>query len=140
MKKIFTLLFLALPFSANVVMGQCKTVEKKCLDGLRPYKFGGQGNYKVVEGKSMELVATFYGGEQYRIYFCPPPDWPKAQFNVYDQNRKLIYTNRIDDTVTFWDFKPKKTQNYIIEGIVPFRNDNSAQTKKGCFSILIGFK
>jgi hypothetical protein len=139
MKKFLLLLIPALLVN-DIGFTQCKSVEKKCLDRIKPYKFGGQGNYKVDEGKSVELVATFYGGEQYRVLYCTPDDWKNVQFNIYDQKRKLIYTNRIDEATQFYDFKPKKTQNYIVEVIVPFREQDSKNAKKGCFGILIGFK
>lgn len=141
MKKILSLLttLLLIAVCGNLY-SQCKVLADKCTQDIRPYRFAGQGNYKVSEGKSVELNATFYSGENYRLLLCSPDYWKKFRFNIYDSNRKLLFTNKLDESLNYWDFKPKKTENYIVEMIIPYTNNNKENARNGCVALLIGFK
>jgi hypothetical protein len=139
-KKTLSILLLVL--ATNLAFSQCKKAIKIALPKLLPYQFDGQAEYKVTQGKSIELVSTFTAGDAFRVLFCSPDMLGNCVFNIYEKkgkNRKLVFTNQIDSDYQFWDIKVKSTQDYVLEMIVPAPSAGVAPIT-GCVAILIGVK
>ena len=121
---------------------QCKSFTKKnCLDALDPYVFDGQLNSAILtEGDVAELLLTLYGGQSYRILICGQDILGQIEFNLYDTNRNLIYSNKDHDFVNHWDFKSNSTQQLIVQVIIPKQESSDDMLHNGCVSILKGFK
>ena len=129
-------------FSSQMGFAQCKSAIKKAIPKLVPYQFDGQGEYKVTQGKSVELISTFTAGDSFRILFVAPDNMGNCIFNIYEKKgkkRKLIYTNQIDEDFQYWDIKSKSTQDYVLEMIVP-PPAVGVKPLSGCVAILIGVK
>ncbi len=136
-KGLLTSLFI---FISGLSFSQCKEAVKSNLAKLHPYQFDGQAEYKIEEGKSVELVSTFSAGGQYRILFCLPDKGNASVFNIYEKKkRKLVFTNQIDKDYQYWDLKAKATQDYIIEIAIP-PAPAGTPNRKTCVAILIGAK
>jgi hypothetical protein len=139
-KTLLTLALLVL--GSGLAFSQCKKVIKAALPKLVPYQFDGQAEYKVMQGKSVELISTFTAGDSFRILFCSPDNMGNSIFNIYEKKgskRKLIFTNQIDEDYQFWDIKTKSTQDYVLEMIIPPPAKGVAPIS-GCVAILIGVK
>ncbi|MFH2096848.1 MAG: hypothetical protein ABIJ16_14155 [Bacteroidota bacterium] len=121
---------------------QCKTFTKNnCLQDLEPYVYDGQLNSAILtEGDVAELLLTLYGGQDYRILVCGQEILGSIEFNLYDTNRNLIFSNKDHDYTTHWDFTSNSTQQLIVQVVVPKQESNSEMLHNGCVSILKGFK
>jgi len=121
---------------------QCKGFTKKnCLPQLEPYVYNGQLNSAVLnEGDVAELLLTFYGGQDYRIFICSQEVLGQVEFKLLDTDRNTIFDNTDQEKIDHWDFSANSTQQLIVQVKVP---DNAAANEivnSGCVSILIGFK
>ncbi|MFH2143574.1 MAG: hypothetical protein ABIJ97_14200 [Bacteroidota bacterium] len=144
MKNIFRsvvllLVFVGISFFADA---QCKSFTKKnCLTDIEPYVYDGQLNSAILtEGDVAELILTLYGGQDYRILVCGQDVLGDIEFNLFDTNRNLIFSNKDHDFVKSWDFKSNSTQQLIVQVIVPKQESNIDMLHNGCVSILKGFK
>lgn len=144
MKKVlYSLLFLSFMAGAPLESkAQCKSFTKKtCLPELEPYIYNGQLNSAVLsEGDVAELLLTFYGGQDYRIYICGHEVLKNIQFEVFDTEKNLLFNNAKNDFATSWDFKSNSTQQLIVRVSVPQEENRSGMVQSGCVSILVGFK
>ena len=136
---IIAVLILSLPLLVNA---QCKGFTKKeFLPGLKPYVYNGQLNSAVLnEGDVAELLLTFYGGQDYRLYVCSQEALGNVEFKLLDTDRNPIFYNKDHDYVKFWDFKSNGTQQLIVQVRVPNSETQSDIVQSGCVSILVGFK
>lgn len=136
---VVLMLILGFAITSNA---QCKTFTKRsCLDVLDPYVFDGQLNTAILtEGDVAELLLTLYGGQSYRILICGQEVLGDIEFNLYDTNRNLIYSNKDHDYVDHWDFKSNSTQQLIVQVIIPKTESADDMLHNGCVSILKGFK
>ena len=57
-------------------------------------------------------------------------------FNIYDQDRHLLFTNKNYANAPHWDFRVKSTLECTIEAQL----DANKNAGSGCAVILIGFK
>jgi hypothetical protein len=132
-------LILGIPVLVNA---QCKGFTKKeCLPGLKPYVYNGQLNSAVLnEGDVAELLLTFYGGQDYRIYVCSQEMLGNIEFKLLDTDRNPIFFNKDHDYVKYWDFKSNSTQQLIVQVRVPQGLSKTDIVQSGCVSILVGFK
>lgn len=121
---------------------QCKGFTKKnCLPQLEPYVYNGQLNSAVLnEGDVAELLLTFYGGQDYRIYICSQEILGSVEFKLLDTDRNAIFDNNDQDKTDHWDFSANSTQQLIVQVKVPENITANEIVKSGCVSILIGFK
>ena len=144
MKKIFKVVafFTILATIPMIGSAQCKGFTKKqCLPALEPYIYNGQLNSAIlIEGDVAELLLTFYGGQDYRIYVCYQENIGKVEFRLLDTERNVIFHNKEQDFVKFWDFAANSTQQLIIQVKVPEGENRSKIIQSGCVSILVGFK
>jgi hypothetical protein len=124
---------------------QCKRFTKRnCVPSLAPFIHNGQLTSAVFSpGETADIEMTFNAGKEYRIIVCGQEMLGNVQFMVLDKSRKVLYKSGEDETNPSWDFKVAKTQQLIIQIIVPKvdqKNQLTQLTPTGCVSILIGFK
>ena len=85
--------------------------------------------------QSAEFKVTFYGGSTYRIASTAGTKDNYVIFNVYDQDRNLLFTNKDFNNEPYWDFKIDNTLDCYVEAYLDIDKKVS-----GCLVVLIGFK
>ena len=144
MKKLLNIAVLLFAFIAiaSTANAQCKGFTKKnCLPQLEPYVYNGQLNSAVLnEGDVAELLLTFYGGQDYRIFICSQEVLGDIEFKLLDTDRNTIFDNNEQEKATHWDFSANSTQQLIVQVKVPEGEGSNDMVHSGCVSILIGFK
>ena len=135
-----SLLFFSFNFSA-----QCKGIAKECKknlgDGYMPT--GQSSNKGLSPEEKYQFVATFYSGQNYRIFACSDSLIGNLQLTIRNTRRQLLYDNHGDGS-TLFDFKVGSTQQLII---TLKSVDNKAITEvgntdeiKGCVAALVGYR
>jgi len=145
MKKHFllvvfsTLFILGTSFTASA---QCKSFTKKnCLPELAPYIYNGQLNSAVLtQGDAAELMLTFYPDQDYRIFVCHDEALGNVEFELFDANKHLLFSNKDNNYQDHWDFTTNATMQIIVRVVIPEKPNNQISVKSGCVSILVGFK
>ncbi|MBF69650.1 MAG: hypothetical protein CL837_01725 [Crocinitomicaceae bacterium] len=135
-----SLLFFSFNFSA-----QCKGIAKECKknlgDGYMPT--GQSSNTELVPGKKYQFVATFYSGQNYRIFACSDSSLGDLQLTIRNTRRQLFYDNHGDGS-TLFDFKVSSTQQLIITLRAPenkaINEDLNNDETKGCVAALVGYR
>ena len=135
-----SLLFFSFNFSA-----QCKGIAKKCKknlgDGYMPT--GQSSNTELVPGKKYQFVATFYSGQNYRIFACSDSSLGDLQLTIRNTRRQLFYDNHGDGS-TLFDFKVSSTQQLIITLRAPenkaINEDLNTDETTGCVAALVGYR
>jgi len=145
MKRIFILLSVFALFSVasvNSTYAQCKSFTKKhCLSQLSPFVYNGQLNSAVLtQGDVADLMLTFYPDQDYRVFVCYDDAFGNVEFRLYDSNRNLIYSNKDNDYLPYWDFSSSETMQLVLRVIIPEKTKDQIAVKSGCVSILVGFK
>ncbi len=145
MKRIFLFLSVIALFSiapVNSAHAQCKSFTKKhCLSQLSPFVYNGQLNSAVLtQGDVADLMLTFYPDQDYRVFVCYDDAFGNVEFRLYDSNKNLIYTNKDNDYLPYWDFSSSETMQLILRVIIPEKAQDQIAVKSGCVSILVGFK
>lgn len=143
MKKV---LFLTIFFFAlgKVSFGQeCDSLVKVCYAHLaadsksgKTFISDGQVYQAFVDAEqAAEFKVTLYGGSLYRIATTAGSDKNYVIFNVYDQERNLLFTNKDHSNHPYWDFKIDNTLDCYIEAYLDIDKKVS-----GCVVLLIGFQ
>jgi hypothetical protein len=141
MKKL--LLVLAVVSAAFAVEAQeCDSLVDVCYEYLAPNKSSGKvfisdGQvYKafVDAEQSAEFKVTLYGGSLYRVATTAGIKDNYVIFNVYDQDRNLLFSNADYDNHPYWDFKIDNTLDCYVEAYLDIDKKVS-----GCLVVLIGF-
>ena len=135
-----SLLFFSFNFSA-----QCKGIAKECKknlgDGYMPT--GQSSNTELVPGKKYQFLATFYSGQNYRIFACSDSSLGDLQLTIRNTRRQLFYDNHGDGS-TLFDFKVSSTQQLIITLRAPenkaINEDLNNDETKGCVAALVGYR
>jgi hypothetical protein len=140
MKKfILALSFVAAGNFINKLNAQCDTIASICAKHIiSSYVSDGQ-QYRSLLLNSEEYAefhTTFFGETIYRIAACSGTSDGNLIFNIYDQDRNLLFSNRNQKNAPYWDFKVKATVETIIEAQL----DANKNAGSGCAVILIGFK
>jgi hypothetical protein len=84
--------------------------------------------------QSAEFKVTFYGGSLYRIATTAGLKDNYVIFNVYDQERNLLFSNKDFENAPYWDFKIDNTLDCYVEAYLDIDKKVS-----GCLVLLIGF-
>ncbi|UKN02823.1 hypothetical protein K6119_04740 [Paracrocinitomix mangrovi] len=84
--------------------------------------------------QSAEFKVTLYGGSLYRIATTAGTKDNYVIFNVYDQDRNLLFSNADHDNAPYWDFKVDNTLDCYVEAYLDIDKKVS-----GCLVLLIGF-
>lgn len=137
------------PAAINTAFGQCKSkvIVKTEKPKLKPFKYSGAAVNDIViddKAKIIDIEFTAYGGQQYRLVFCPSDNITQdIKIKIFDKrknikSRKLIFeTSSKSETPSTFD--PPKSGNYYIEYNVPANETADAQNE-GCMVLMIGYQ
>ena len=141
MKKILVrtllgvLILVVNPFKGTA---QCDTIAKICAKHIIASFISDGQQYRSLllnPDETAEFKTTFFGETVYRIAACSGLTDGNLIFNIYDQERNIIFTNKDVRNAPYWDFKVKSTVELTIEAKLDPANSGS-----GCAVLLIGFK
>ena len=131
---LFILIFVS---TTLTVSAQDDSLMEACSQYLQaPFVSDGQ-EYKaqLKSGESAEFHTTFYSGNHYRIAGVSNQDNSRLIFSVFDQENRLLFTNKKYGTTPYWDFEFESTLNCSIK--VQYI---SKKKKAASILLLIGFK
>ncbi|HRH11682.1 MAG TPA: hypothetical protein PLU73_09215 [Bacteroidia bacterium] len=123
----------------NKVNAQCDTIANICYKHITSQFISDGQLYRALllnSEETAEFHSTFFGETTYRIAACSGTGDGNLVFNIYDQERNLLFTNKKQKNAPYWDFKVKSTLEVVIEGQL----DANRNPGSGCAVILIGFK
>ena len=138
-KLIFTLVFSIGITAFSSLRSQCDTIANRCAKHIISSFISDGQQYRSLLLNSEEYAefhTTFFGETTYRIAACSGTSDGNLIFNIYDQERHLLFSNRDQRNAPYWDFKVKATLETIIEAQL----DVTRNAGSGCAVILIGFK
>lgn len=136
MKRTLTAFFIAL---AGGIAAQCDTIASLCSKHITASFISDGQQYRSLLLNSeeySEFHTTFFGETTYRVAGCSGTSDGNLIFNIYDQDRNLLFSNHHQKNMPYWDFKMKSTIEVTIEA----RLDPMKSPGSGCAVILIGFK
>lgn len=140
MKKIILALsFVITSFWFNQANAQCDTIANICAKHIIASFISDGQQYRALllnSEETAEFHTTFFGETTYRIAACSGTSDGNLIFNIYDQDRNLLFSNRTQKNAPYWDFKVKSTLETTIEAQL----DANKNPGSGCAVILIGFK
>lgn len=121
------------------LQAQCDTIASICAKHISSKFISDGQQYRSLLLNSEEYAefhTTFFGETTYRIAACSGTSDGNLIFNIYDQDRHLLFSNKDNRNAPYWDFKVKST----LETIVEAQLDVTRNAGSGCAVILIGFK
>ena len=140
MKKfIIALSFVSITACFNKVNAQCDTIANICAKHIISTFISDGQQYRALllnSEETAEFQTTFFGETTYRLAACSGTSDGNLIFNIYDQDRHLLFTNRDKKNAPYWDFKVKSTLETIIEAQL----DANKNQGSGCEVMVIGFK
>ena len=140
MKKfILVLTFITAGIFTRNLSAQCDTIASMCAKHIISSFISDGQQYRSLLLNSEEYAefhTTFFGETTYRIAACSGRSDGNLIFNIYDQDRHLLFSNHNQKNAPYWDFKVKSTVETIIEAQL----DINKNPGSGCAVILIGFK
>ena len=119
--------------------GQCDSIANLCSKHIISQFISDGQSYRSLllnSEETAEFHTTFFGETTYRLAACSGKTDGNLIFNIYDQERHLLFTNKNHANAPFWDFKVKSTLECTIEAQL----DANKNSGSGCAVILIGFK
>lgn len=143
MKKLFFIFAIAFTALGMDAYAQCsdRSIKKLTKEGLNTYIFESAafkplsafGNKK----SSIEAAFSVYSQENYRVLNLCDGFSDLVEFNVYDTDRNLLFSNKSEKSTRHYDFVAQKSGDYTIEFRIP-----SADVKnpKPCVAFAIGYK
>ena len=123
------------PFKASA---QCDTIASVCAKHIISSFISDGQQYRSLllnPDETAEFKTTFFGETVYRLAACSGLTDGNLIFNIYDQERNLLFTNKDFKNAPYWDFNVKSTVDVTIEAKLDPTNSGS-----GCAVLLIGFK
>lgn len=140
LKRTISLFLFPLFLSAGFgLQAQCDTIANICAKHITAKYISDGQQYRSLLLNSEEYAefhTTFFGETTYRIAACSGTSDGNLIFNIYDQDRHLLFSNKDNRNAPYWDFKVKSTLETIIEAQL----DVTRNAGSGCAVILIGFK
>lgn len=140
MKKLILIFsILSITTFTSHIKAQCDTIASICAKHIIASFISDGQQYRSLLLNSEEYAefhTTFFGETTYRIAACSGTADGNLIFNIYDQDRHLLFSNRSQKNAPYWDFKVKSTLETIIEAQL----DVNRNAGSGCAVILIGFK
>ena len=104
---------------------------------------GQSSNTELVPGKKYQFVATFYSGQNYRIFACSDSSLGDLQLTIRNTRRQLFYDKHGDGS-TLFDFEVSSTQQLIITLRAPeskaINEDLNNDETQGCVAALVGYR
>ncbi|MFA8433235.1 MAG: hypothetical protein ACEPOZ_01855 [Marinifilaceae bacterium] len=137
-KTIHGLLFLfCLLGLSTISKAQSEVTLLNCTKHLEaPFISDGQQYKALLTDKEVaEFHTTFYKDNLYRIVGATGKHEGNVIFSLYDQENRLLFTNRDHENSPYWDFKFEHTINCTIEARLNDKNVSS-----GLVLLLIGFQ
>lgn len=143
MKKIF--LFLSLVFLTTVgeSMAQCsdKAIKKLTKEGLGTYIFESAAFKPLTafgaKKNVVEAAFSVYSQESYRVLNLCQGFSDLVEFAIYDTEHNLLFSNKSDKNVKFYDFVAQKSGDFTIEFKIPPADLKSTSC---CVAFAIGYK
>ncbi len=123
----------------TTLKAQCDSIATMCAKHIIASFISDGQQYRSLLLNSEEYAefhTTFFGETTYRIAACSGRSDGNLIFSIYDQGRRLLFTNRDQKNAPYWDFKVKSSVETIIEAQL----DVNKNAGSGCAVILIGFK
>lgn len=140
MKKfVLVLCLFVLNLCSGKLSAQCDTIANMCAKHIIASFVSDGQQYRSLLLNSEEYAefhTTFFGETTYRIAACSGTSDGNLIFNIYDEERHLLFSNKSQRNAPYWDFKVKSTVETIIEAQL----DATRNPGSGCAVILIGFK
>ena len=139
---IITVLILFITVASFSVNAQCKGFAKKeVLTLLSPYTHDGNYHAAVlVVGEEAELYKTFYSDMEYRVVVAGEEKLPTVEFEILDENKNVLYTNKDHNYVRFTDLKLENSKQLKLVIKVQSFNKSGEIPATGCVAIMFGFK
>jgi hypothetical protein len=140
--RIFTALLLLITLASFSANAQCKGFAKKeVLPLLTPYTHDGNYHAAVlVEGEEAELYKTFYSDMEYRVVVAGEEKLPSIEFQILDENRNILYTNKDHNYARFTDLKLENSKQLRLVIKVNSFNKSGEIPATGCVAIMFGFR
>ena len=134
-----SLLILSIVGLSTSTKAQCDSIASLCSKHIIAQFISDGQSYRSLLLNSEEMAefhTTFFGETTYRIAACSGKTDGNLIFNIYDQDRHLLFTNKNYANAPHWDFRVKSTLECTIEAQL----DANKNAGSGCAVILIGFK
>jgi hypothetical protein len=143
MKKIFLTLSIAIVSIGQSAFAQCsdKTIKKLTKEGLGTYIFESAA-FKPLSAfgakkNVVEAAFSVYSQESYRVLNLCQGFSDVVEFAVYDTEHNLLFSNKTDKSVKFYDFVAQKSGDFTIEFKIPSADIKSTSS---CVAFAIGYK
>lgn len=143
MKKIFLILTIAVLGGVNSLYAQCsdKAIKKLTKEGLGTYIFESAAFKPLTAFGSkknvVEAAFSVYSQESYRVLNLCQGFSDVVEFGVYDTEHNLLFSNKSDKSVKFYDFVAQKSGDFTIEFKIPSADMKSTSC---CVAFAIGYK
>ena len=134
-----SLLILSIVGLSTTAKAQCDSIASLCSKHIIAQFISDGQSYRSLLLNSEEMAefhTTFFWETTYRIAACSGKTDGNLIFNIYDQDRHLLFTNKNYANAPHWDFRVKSTLECTIEAQL----DANKNAGSGCAVILIGFK
>ena len=147
--KLKSVLFISFILLGTIINAQnCNDYKWKQCDGFGPpYKYSGQSKSAFfIAGQSSFFHLVAYKGFEYSIRICSDKRLKDIYFRIREKsiNKKILYDSSTED-IDYLEkqFSSEKTQNLIIEVIVPENEkgtyNENPQKYSGCVGVLIEY-
>jgi hypothetical protein len=143
MKKLLLTIAFAIAALSQTAYSQCsdRSIKKLTKEGLGTFIFESAafkplsafGNKKSL----IEAAFSVYSQEHYRVLSLCQGFSDVVEFNIYDTDRNLIFSNKSDKSVTHYDFIAQKSGDFTIEFRVPSQD---VKNPNPCVAFAIGYK
>jgi len=143
MKKIFFILTIAIASFSQSAFAQCsdKTIKKLCKEGLGTYIFESAAFKPLTafgaKKNLVEAAFSVYSQESYRVLNLCQGFSDVVEFSIYDTEHNLLFSNKSDKSVKFYDFVAQKSGDFTIEFRIPPADMKSTSC---CVAFSIGYK
>jgi hypothetical protein len=143
MKKILFTIAIAFAALSHDAYSQCndRSIKKLTKEGLGTFIFESAafkplsafGNKKA----TIEAAFSVYSQEHYRVLNLCQNFSDLVEFNVYDTDRNLLFSNKTEKSVEHYDFIAQKSGDYTIEVRIP---SSDIKNPNPCVAFAIGYK
>jgi len=143
MKKIFLTFIFALVALSGISYGQCsdKTIKRLCKEGLGTYIFESAAFKPLTafgaKKNVVEAAFSVYSQESYRVLNLCQGFSDVVEFAIYDTEHNLLFSNKTDKSIKFYDFVAQKSGDFTIEFKIPAADLKSTTS---CVAFAIGYK
>lgn len=143
MKKFILLFSIMVLAAASTTYAQCsdKAIKKLCKEGLGTYIFESAA-FKPLSAfgakkNVVEAAFSVYSQESYRVLNLCQGFSDVVEFAIYDTDHNLLFSNKSDKSVKFYDFVAQKSGDFTIEFKIPPADLKSTTS---CVAFAIGYK